>query len=151
MPNVTMSHIKGIFRSPTLFSFVDCNTLRMLEWYHTHSAAFLSSYPMTLASPTPSCLKPRRVIFTALCKVSLGLHGGQLLSTPGLIGVKPRKAILQTLACIPYWPEPCGQSCQVLLRTGAGTLCLSLFKLGCPGTCSVDSGLELRDLPASAF
>ena len=63
-------------------------------------------------------------------------------------------------------PEPCGQSCQVLLLAGAKkwplnsittspAFCFpwfsSLSKLGYPETCSVDqAGLELKDLPASA-
>lgn len=41
-----------LFRSPTSFSFIDCNTLFSLYWFHFLLAAILQ-ISLTLASPTP--------------------------------------------------------------------------------------------------
>jgi hypothetical protein len=47
---ISMSVVKVLFRSPTPFSFVDCNTRFSLDWFHCLLSAVLGRYPTALAS-----------------------------------------------------------------------------------------------------
>ena len=155
---ISMSDVKMLFRSPTPFSFVDCNTLLppgLIEY-----PVLLSRCSKTLASPT-SWRSPRQSrlhlhsfmkwFFRLSCKdiPDMCLASADFLN---------RSLKLKS--------EPRGRSCQVLLLAGTGTwppysivsspvFCFPCFPplpvLDCPGTCSVDqAGLRLRDQPASA-
>jgi hypothetical protein len=49
---IFMSYLKMFFRSPTSFSFVDCDIFFLLGWYHSLMAPLIGRYPMGLASTT---------------------------------------------------------------------------------------------------
>ena len=74
-----MSYVKTLFRSPALFSFVDCSTLLSLGWFLSLLAPFHGRYPTTLHLQYFRVSKAIRA--SQLHTVaSLGHHPGTLLT-----------------------------------------------------------------------
>ena len=160
-----MFGVKTLFRSPTTLSFVD---FFLLGWFYSLLAALLGRYPMTLASLTSWVLQGNPGFnFTASHN---GLSTGPpFRDTPDtwltLVAFFGHGGKFHNPLFLPLTlkPEPHGQSCYVLLLTGARTwtphsitsppvFCHALPKRGCPETCSVDQAdLNLRELSTSAF
>lgn len=150
-----------LLRSSTPFSVFECSTLLSLGLLPLLVSSSLAGIPWLWPSPTTRGLSDNAgLTFTASCSV---LSGPPCLALVAFLSYSGRFHNLFLISLI-LKPEPCGQSCQVLLFARGGTCFKYIFtnflfsiffffplnKFGCPETWSVDqTSLELRGLTVS--